>query len=101
MAKTGYFFVFKSMMKPLFSAIRPWSEDLYASAIGNNRKNWLAIICTDISLNEKDVIRIYGHRWDIEVFFKTCGVSSPCRSLPTQLKVVCEKAKTVCATKRD
>jgi hypothetical protein len=37
-----------------------------------NRKDWLALICTDMSLREEDIIRIYGKRWDIEVFFKTC-----------------------------
>lgn len=41
----------------------------------NNRKDWIAIICTDMSLSENDIIRIYGHRWDIEVFFKTCKSS--------------------------
>ena len=41
----------------------------------NNRKDWIAIICTDMSLAENDIIRIYGHRWDIEVFFKTCKSS--------------------------
>ena len=25
-----------------------------------------------MELSENDIIRIYGHRWDIEVFFKTC-----------------------------
>lgn len=25
-----------------------------------------------MSLDENDIIRIYGHRWEIEVFFKTC-----------------------------
>lgn len=37
-----------------------------------NRKDWLALICTDMSLSEEEIIRIYGKRWDIEVFFKTC-----------------------------
>lgn len=37
-----------------------------------NRKDWLAFICTDMSLSEEEIIRIYGKRWDIEVFFKTC-----------------------------
>ncbi len=37
-----------------------------------NRKDWLAFICTDVSLSEEEIIRIYGKRWDIEVFFKTC-----------------------------
>ena len=41
----------------------------------NNRKDWIAIICTDMSLSETDIIRIYGQRWDIEVFFKTCKSS--------------------------
>ena len=37
-----------------------------------NRKDWLAFICTDTSLCEEEIIRIYGKRWQIEVFFKTC-----------------------------
>ena len=37
-----------------------------------NRKDWLAFICTNISLTEDEIIRIYGKRWQIEVFFKTC-----------------------------
>lgn len=41
----------------------------------NNRKDWIAIICTNMELSEQDIIRIYGHRWDIEVFFKTCKSS--------------------------
>jgi len=35
------------------------------------RKNeWLAILSTDCSLSEEEIIRIYGIRWDIETFFK-------------------------------
>lgn len=34
--------------------------------------NWLAILCTDLSISEEEVVRIYGKRWDIEVFFKVC-----------------------------
>lgn len=30
-----------------------------------NRKDWLALICTDMSLSEEEIIRIYGKRWDI------------------------------------
>ena len=37
-----------------------------------NRKDWLAFICTDTQLSEEEIIRIYGKRWQIEVFFKTC-----------------------------
>ena len=51
----------------------------------SNRKDWLAIICTDMALDEKEIIRIYGKRWDIEVFFKTCKqmlkLESECHSL--------------------
>ena len=36
----------------------------------NNGSKWLALLCTDLSLPDKDVVRIYGKRWDIEVFFK-------------------------------
>ena len=38
----------------------------------NNRKEWIALITTDMKLSEEDIIRIYGKRWDIEVFFKVC-----------------------------
>ena len=36
----------------------------------NKSKNWLALISTDITLTDEEIIRIYGKRWDIEVFFK-------------------------------
>jgi hypothetical protein len=36
----------------------------------NKKRSWLAILSTDISLSDEDVVRIYGKRWDIEVFFK-------------------------------
>lgn len=38
----------------------------------SNRKDWLAFICTDTTLSEEEIIRVYGKRWQIEVFFKTC-----------------------------
>ena len=38
----------------------------------NNRKDWIALISTDVTLSEEEIIRIYGKRWKIEVFFKTC-----------------------------
>lgn len=31
---------------------------------------WLAILSTDCTLTEREIIRIYGMRWDIELFFK-------------------------------
>ena len=37
-----------------------------------NKKDWVAFICTNPDLSEEEIIRIYGKRWQIEVFFKTC-----------------------------
>jgi hypothetical protein len=37
----------------------------------NNKKEWLTILCTDLSLSDQEVVRIYGNRWSIEVFFKS------------------------------
>ncbi len=37
----------------------------------NKKSQWLAILSTDLTLSDQDIIRIYGMRWDIEVFFKT------------------------------
>ena len=42
------------------------------SAIKKNKKDWIAFICTNPDLSEEEIIRIYGKRWQIEVFFKTC-----------------------------
>ncbi|RBP56762.1 DDE superfamily endonuclease [Alkalibaculum bacchi] len=38
----------------------------------NNRKDYLVLVTTDPTLSEDEVIRIYGKRWGIEVFFKVC-----------------------------
>jgi hypothetical protein len=35
-----------------------------------NKKKWIALITTDIRLSEEEIIRVYGKRWSIEVFFK-------------------------------
>jgi len=51
----------------------------------NKRKEYLCIISTDVNLEEDEIIRIYGKRWDIEVFFKVCKsylhLSKECRSI--------------------
>jgi len=36
------------------------------------KREWLAILCTDTSVPDEEVVRIYGKRWSIEVFFKAC-----------------------------
>ena len=49
------------------------------------KKDWIAFICTNPELSEEEIIRIYGKRWQIEVFFKTCKsylqLVSECHSL--------------------
>jgi len=37
----------------------------------NIRKKWIALISTDNSLTEDEIIEYYGKRWDIEPFHKT------------------------------
>ncbi len=51
----------------------------------NKRKEYLCLITTDTTLSEEEIIRLYGKRWDIEVFFKVCKsylrLSKECNSL--------------------
>lgn len=35
-----------------------------------HKRQWLAILSTKIDLADEEIVRIYGKRWDIEVFFK-------------------------------
>lgn len=58
------------------------------------RSEWIALICTDMSLNEDEIIALYGKRWDIEVFFKVCksilklGKEYQCRSFDSTCALV-------------
>lgn len=36
----------------------------------NNCKEYLCLISTDVNLDENEIVRIYGKRWDIEVFLR-------------------------------
>lgn len=51
----------------------------------NKRNEYLCLISTDTTLDEDEIIRIYGKRWDIEVFFKVCKsylrLSKECNAL--------------------
>ena len=38
----------------------------------DKKRGWLALLSTDLSLPSEEIIRLYGKRWDIEVFFKMC-----------------------------
>jgi hypothetical protein len=35
-----------------------------------NKKEWFALISTDITLSEEEIIELYGKRWDIEPYHK-------------------------------
>jgi hypothetical protein len=37
----------------------------------NKKSEWLAILSTDCTLSEQEIVQIYGIRREIEVFFKT------------------------------
>jgi hypothetical protein len=40
--------------------------------LSDKERGWLALLSTDTVLAESEIIRLYGKRWDIEVFFKMC-----------------------------
>ena len=50
----------------------------------NNKRGWLAIGTSDLSLSPGQVISLYSRRWNIEVFFKTVksclGFARECQS---------------------
>ncbi len=35
-----------------------------------HKRSWIPILSTDTELPDEEIVRIYGKRWDIEVFFK-------------------------------
>jgi len=38
----------------------------------DKKRGWLALLSTDLSILNEEIIRLYGKRWDIEAFFKMC-----------------------------
>jgi len=61
----------------------------------NNRKNWIALICTDITLSQDEIIALYAKRWDIEPFHK---VIKSCLRLEKEFQVRSYDALTAHAT---
>ena len=41
----------------------------------NKRKDWIALISTDMEIPEEEIIRRYGVRWNIEVYFRPASSS--------------------------
>lgn len=35
-----------------------------------NTRKWLALLSTDVDLDDEEIVKLYKRRWDIEVFFK-------------------------------
>ena len=60
-------------------------RSLVNKMFGGSRKALFSALLEDETLSEEEIIRIYGKRWDIEVFFKVCksylNLSRECNSL--------------------
>lgn len=37
----------------------------------NKKREWLAVLSTDVALDAAEIVRIYGMRWSIETFFQS------------------------------
>lgn len=57
----------------------------------NRSRKWLALISTDISIDDEGIVRICGKSWNTEVFFKMCksylslAKEFQCRSYDTMI----------------
>jgi len=49
-------------------------RDLYSKL--SKKRGWLALLCTDTALAADEIVRLYGKRWDIEVFFQNVQAAS-------------------------
>ena len=60
-----------NILRSIVTAIKPNIAVKIVFVRHRQKKNeWLAILSTDTTLTETEIIRIYGMRWDIETFFK-------------------------------
>ena len=50
-----------------------------------NKKDWIAIICTDTTLSVEEIIRRYGYRWNI--LYEPCSYTNYCIIAPLNNKV--------------
>ena len=104
-AKKGRLYYYKGKycnLESLYSLVKPFiHRDQAFASVGvvfkdgtpfsitfvqdkDNKRGWLAIGTTDLSLSPKQVISLYSRRWSIEVFFKTAksclGFARECQS---------------------
>lgn len=57
----------------LASTLVTLNNDLLAKLVfvrNRNSNDWLTLLSTDVELSAEEIVRLYGKRWDIEVFFK-------------------------------
>ena len=55
-----------------------------------SKKSWLGILSTDTELSDEEIVRLYGRRWDIEVFFKMSksflNLAKECQSVTSRAR---------------
>lgn len=66
--------IIASVNVKIHNADKNEKEEMYVKIIflsTNKNQDWIALLSTDTSLSDEEIIRIYGKRWNIEVMFKT------------------------------
>ena len=53
-----------------FTLGRLYAKVKIVFVLHRHKRDWLAILSTRVDLCAEEIVRIYGKRWDIEVFFK-------------------------------
>jgi len=48
----------------------PKSGDVRILFVSDGKKNWNAVLCTDLEMDPSEILSYYARRWSIEVFFK-------------------------------
>ena len=63
----------KAQIKAEATVKMPSGENARIIFVSSEKKRgWLALLSTDTGLANEEIVRLYGKRWDIEVFFKMC-----------------------------
>lgn len=73
--ETLYAMLYKSGKKQIFGSVVVQTKTGISAKLvfvrnRNKKSEWLTVLSTDTSISDDEVIRIYGIRWHIEVFFK-------------------------------
>ena len=67
-------YLFSTTVKVTHKEIKDVACDAKLVYVKNNKNpsEWICLLSTDIDLSEKEIIQLYGKRWQIETFFKSC-----------------------------